>query len=377
MAYTVKPGDNWFKIAQKVFGDQRFAARLADRNPGVTLSPGVRIKTGGIDVSRIGGGAALAAQTAGMSLIGVPGEQISTGIPGQVPITTAVTEEVLGVTPTGQRPPAELAPQAQMVGPEQLVAPVVTPTFGEPITLAGLAAGIGPQPPAPGLGVAGPYGRPPPVAAVAGEPVLGEIGIAGPFGRSPVTPTMAPTPPAEPFVTIGEGVAGPFGRAPIRPTIAPPGAEYVIPTPAERDTTIMPTGQYVSGRVAIAQAATWSARAVKEYFDSGGNRNFLPNVMTSPVATLVLSVEMETFDGEPINTLRELFSDDALSYTEIEPGVWMKNPEITYSGGYGGSIGYTGRRYGRGRGVRGGRVAGAGGTQYGPRLVQWRIAGFG
>ena len=167
------------------------------------------------------------------------------------------------------------------------------------------------------------------------------------------------------------------GAPQMEPTMAPPGAEYVIPIPAISDTTQMPTSGFVSSPTAIAQAATWTARALS-YGVQENNRNYFPNVITSPVATLILSsTDIETYAGENVETLTQLFANDALSYTEIEPGVWVKNPEITYSGGYGGSIGYTGRRYGRGRGARGGGYGSSAGVQYGPRLTQWRIAGFG
>lgn len=379
MAYTVKSGDNWFSIAQKELGDQRFAARLRDRNRGVTLSPGVRIKTTGIDVSRIGGGAALAT-FAGISPTGVaptPGAVIPVaGVPG--------------ITPAGERPPAELAPQAQMVGPEQLVAPTEEPTFGEPITVAGLAAGIGPLPPTAPFypGIAQPEGgidlaqalAPPQVTPAEYPPFY--PGIPRPELEPTLAPTLAqPTQPTPFYPGVGWGRPGETGFQPgapqLEPTAVQPGAEYVIPTPSAQDTAPMPTGQYVSGRVAIAQAATWTARALS-YAVEQNNRNYMPEVITSPVATLILSsTDIETFAGENITSLNGLFADDALSYTEIEPGVWAKNPEVTYTGGYTGAIGYGGRRYGRGRGTRGGGGGGAGGVQYGPRLTQWRIAGFG
>lgn len=367
--YTVRSGDNWFKIAQRVFGDQNLAARLADKNPGVTLSPGVVIKTRGIATRRRGGGAALAARFPGVSPTGVPG-----GVGAITP-----TEEVPGVTPAGERPPAELAPQALMgdvegIAARGFAAAPTPPPLGEPLTMAGLTgAEIGPR----RRGAPGAFGMGP-VSMPTGEPLVtvGE-GVAGPFGRpSPATtPSIAPT-TAEPFVTIGEGVAGPFGRGPLGPTLAQPGAEYVRPTPAGEpevvDTTIMPIAP--GSPQATTMAARWTGLAIAEYGRTG-NRNFLPEVITTPVA-LHLTGWLETAEGEDILTVNNLFSSDNLSYTEIEPGVWAKNPEVTYTGGYTGAVGYAGRRYGRGRGTRGGRTGGAGGTQYGPRLTQWRI-GFG
>lgn len=402
MAYTVKSGDNWFSIAQRVFGDQRFAARLRDRNRGVTLSPGVRIKTGGIDVSRIGGGAALAT-FAGISPTGVaptPGAVTPAGEALGIPIEIARAQREAREGVTAERPPAELAPQALMPGTEQLgaEAPVtvqaerkgrrpygVAPERVEVQELGGL--------PAPGIV---PYEAPPPPAYYT-PPLRQDL----PEGIGPTT-YIAPPPPSLGLFGLGpvvEGLATGLGAgfeqigeafAPSTVQVmggtrppgeagrhAPAGAEYVSPTPSAQDTAPMPTGQYVSGRVAIAQAATWTARALS-YAVEQNNRNYMPEVITSPVATLILSsTDIETFAGENITSLNELFASDALGYTEIEPGVWAKNSEVTYTGGYTGAIGYGGRRYGRGRGTRGGGGGGAGGVQYGPRLVQWRIAGFG
>lgn len=386
--YTVQAGDTWTSLARRLGVDAR---TLRQQNRGTSLSQGVVIRTGGATYTR----------PADINPWGLPAGEVPAYAAGTAVANTYLaaigqptTEEVPGVTPivttTDERPPAELAPQALMPGPEQLAAPTVAPTeIGEPIDIEALAgAGIGPAPPTAPFypGIAQPEGgidlaqalAPTQVTPAEYPPFYPGIGQAEPG------PTLAPTqvtpeeyPPFYPGV--GYGLPGATGFQPnapqLEPTAAPPGAEYVVPTPSISDATTMPTEQYVSSPTAIAQAAIWSSRAIAEY-NKTGNRNFLPNVLTSPVATLILSQDIETYGGETISTLQGLFSDEALGYTEIESGVWVKNPELTYSGGYGGSIGYTGRRRGRGRGARGGGF-GRGGTQYGPRLVQWRIRGFG
>jgi len=393
--YTVKSGDNWFKIAQRVFGDQNFAARLADRNPGVTLSPGVVIKTSGIATQRVGGGAALAAMFPGVSPTGVAptdavtplAEEGFLGLPAEV--TGTVPYEGI-VQPT--RPPAELAPQALRAGPEQL------PTVRPPAELAPQALRGGVE------GAVAPGFAPAPISAI-------DVSIP----ERPIPTAWTDLPEGEriqPGMAVSQtGIYSPVAAAAWQRLEETLGGEWVGPgisaigqaaargvnvigraatdvlgldaagEPTIADTTIMPIDP--QSTQAIYLAARWTGEAIMAYgrarldptISSSAARAMLPNVITTPVA-LHLTGWLETPEGEDILTVNNLFNADNLSYTEIEPGVWVKNPEVTYTGGYTGAVGYTGRRYGRGRGTRGGRTTGAGGTQYGPRLTQWRI-GFG
>ncbi len=42
--YTVQPGDNFYTIAQKLYGSQRYAGLLLDANPGIyALHPGMEL----------------------------------------------------------------------------------------------------------------------------------------------------------------------------------------------------------------------------------------------------------------------------------------------------------------------------------------------
>lgn len=380
MAYTVKSGDNWFSISQKVYGSQIYAARLRDRNRGVTLSPGVRIKTRGIATGVVGGGQALAT-FAGISPAGVaptpgevPGVTAAGGLISPVPAGPASTELVSLLPPGGvspqqlvsplppeevstefdpmtvadttttrkgrrpyrtevSRPPVELTPQALTPGPEQLVpwkAPLPPPIrypqrpLPEQIVMGEGSPGYQP------LGLAGVPAR---IAEAFQEAFQEPFGLGGATTQEPElvpAPVPAPVPETE-------------------------AAEFV---PQE-----LPPPRYPYG---TTSAAHYTARAMSNEYDADGNlirEGQLVGAISPGVADMLgMSNQMLVNAG--------YVWDEASGLWHLQP----QQPTITTTGGGGGR---------RRRGRRGRRGSGGGQSPYGSGfnsnvggLINWR-RGFG
>lgn len=170
--------------------------------------------------------------------------------------------------------------------------------------------------------------------------------------------------------------------APTKATTTSPYAKRIQQYLASTETKHLP-GQQTT----LAQAATgiqqqtgkfdanvqYAAQKIAEAAQSG-DRGLLPSIITSQMATRM----PELWQGQ-YNSIQEFLSAQGLDYTEVEPGVFVKNEPVTYSVGgkptNGGYNYYRGNSYSRGRSsgnyYRGG--ISQGGYGYAPGLVGWRM----
>lgn len=158
-----------------------------------------------------------------------------------------------------------------------------------------------------------------------------------------------------------------------RETFAPSPGQPPAPFEPEPLGPISPAGWEV-------MAARYTFQAIREAVKQG-DRNLLPNLITSGVAQHIYPLSMNLAVGEEatsFKSVQEMMENERLNYDEIEPGLWKKNPQLTYPSGIGGFYGTSGRRfpsYARGSARRRGLTQGQG-AFYGPGLINWRI-GFG
>ncbi len=209
------------------------------------------------------------------------------------------------------------------------------------------------------------------------DPMFGNIGLP-PDYVAPANIPESETP------TIQEQLQGAFNAAPpgmsfgldlltqAQMTLERPGVRQLMAVNLGTNTATPDTSQAtpLSKRAMIEEAARWTSWSVREAA-SRGNRDLLPFMFSAEIAE-------ELYARFGFSSVEEFFGSNeetgGIDYTEIEPGLWIRNDEIFYdtgTGGFGRSGYYSRRVSGISRGTRGSGGGHAQGQTFG--LTTWSI----
>lgn len=395
MAYTVKAGDSWWRLAERMTGSGRNAARVRDfyRRKGIyRLHAGMRIpKVRGI--RGVGGGRALAAlgsrARANIEQFGTAGslagfEGISpTGSPdffrGQ-PRVTAGADPTLERAASGVTGGRGGDPTDAILAPRSGSAIRTAGRGGDPTDAILAPRGMGTSPFDPGhlfqTGTGGFQPQQPVTGGRGGDPTAAITGRGG--GKSGDTPgffeimgmeaSLEGTDPLTNSVRISAGLPPNLRASAVAEDKPPTGIQSgtFSPTSILRWQGIINAAQMGNPEELVGYISIRVANKIQAAVRSG-NRNHLPETMSSAVALRIA-------DDFGFASIQEFF--DKLGYTKISEEIWAKNYETGVVGGSG-AYTYTSSYYGSARysGSRGRRARRTGGgVNYGGNiLVNWDI----